>query len=449
MIDEDRTMQLFGYTSDELGPKSSKKIVAVCEECGKYRVMVKHGYRDLCIMCSRHRLPIPEYVSEENRFVEGTGIDRIKTISEFGYDPADIKSKSQKKVVVKCIGCNEYRTTGMSSAKSLCIRCAAIKRDKLPMPVFVEEEDRFIEGTFIDRIETIKRFGYDPLDLVSGSGKKVVVMCKECRELRVLIRQHCCDTCTKCTHLQRGVLPEPNFVAEEDRFIKGTQIDRILTIDKFGYDPIDVPPDSYKDVIIVCKECGNHRILRRNRNKDFCIVCTSLDKQYLINHDFIPEENRFIENTLIDRIETRKKFGYDPLNLSIAAHRSVCTKCRICGEYRVVRRQTCGDLCAACAHTIRAKNYPMTYQQRKELSMHNQCVTEEEWTGFSTHDWRTWHDVTFINEWFEGCHRHHITKTIVAHIPADLHNSVYHNLKTGENMETINALALQFVGVDT
>ena len=52
MIDEDRTMQLFGYTSDDLLPKSNKKIVAVCEECGKYRVLVKNGCRDLCRSCA-------------------------------------------------------------------------------------------------------------------------------------------------------------------------------------------------------------------------------------------------------------------------------------------------------------------------------------------------------------------------------------------------------------
>lgn len=52
MIDEDRTLQLYGYTSDELSPKSHKCVVAVCEECGKYRVVKKQGYRDLCYDCA-------------------------------------------------------------------------------------------------------------------------------------------------------------------------------------------------------------------------------------------------------------------------------------------------------------------------------------------------------------------------------------------------------------
>lgn len=52
MIDEDRTMQLFDYTSNQLSPKSHKKIVVVCEECGKYRVVREADYRELCNLCS-------------------------------------------------------------------------------------------------------------------------------------------------------------------------------------------------------------------------------------------------------------------------------------------------------------------------------------------------------------------------------------------------------------
>lgn len=53
MIDEDRTMQLFLYTSDELKTKSSKPIVAVCDECGVYRVVRRQSYRELCRTCAQ------------------------------------------------------------------------------------------------------------------------------------------------------------------------------------------------------------------------------------------------------------------------------------------------------------------------------------------------------------------------------------------------------------
>lgn len=60
MIDEDRTLSLFGYTSDELSPKSHKPIIAVCEECGKYRVLKKQDYRDPCNGCVIHGLNITQ-----------------------------------------------------------------------------------------------------------------------------------------------------------------------------------------------------------------------------------------------------------------------------------------------------------------------------------------------------------------------------------------------------
>lgn len=53
MIDEERTMELFGYTSDQLAPKSSKEIVAVCDECGKLRAGRKADYRTLCGSCTQ------------------------------------------------------------------------------------------------------------------------------------------------------------------------------------------------------------------------------------------------------------------------------------------------------------------------------------------------------------------------------------------------------------
>jgi hypothetical protein len=57
MIDEDRTIQLFGYTSSELKPKSNRPVVCVCEGCGKYRILKKNMYRELCKQC---RLNTPE-----------------------------------------------------------------------------------------------------------------------------------------------------------------------------------------------------------------------------------------------------------------------------------------------------------------------------------------------------------------------------------------------------
>lgn len=52
MIDESRTLEIYGYISDELKPHSHKRVVAVCEDCGKYRDVIYAQYRDLCRPCS-------------------------------------------------------------------------------------------------------------------------------------------------------------------------------------------------------------------------------------------------------------------------------------------------------------------------------------------------------------------------------------------------------------
>lgn len=63
MIDESRTLEIYGYTSDSLSYGSKKLIVAVCEDCGKYREIAFRGYYDLCKSCGHKR----QYLSDETR----------------------------------------------------------------------------------------------------------------------------------------------------------------------------------------------------------------------------------------------------------------------------------------------------------------------------------------------------------------------------------------------
>ena len=46
---------------------------------------------------------------------------------------------------------------------------------------------------------------------------------------------------------------------------------------------------------------------------------------------------------------------------------------------------------------------------------------------------------------FPGSEFHHIDKEHGIHIPKELHRSIYHNLKTGQGMEEINAIAFQYI----
>jgi len=76
MIDEDRTAQLYGYTSDELSPKSGKPIVVVCEECGKHRINSKSQYRELCHDCSIHT---PEYIQKHTQSQRSPELSKIRS----------------------------------------------------------------------------------------------------------------------------------------------------------------------------------------------------------------------------------------------------------------------------------------------------------------------------------------------------------------------------------
>jgi len=50
-----------------------------------------------------------------------------------------------------------------------------------------------------------------------------------------------------------------------------------------------------------------------------------------------------------------------------------------------------------------------------------------------------------LNKLFDNSESHHIDENYVIHIPKELHRRIRHNLKTGKNMDKINALAFKFL----
>ena len=50
-----------------------------------------------------------------------------------------------------------------------------------------------------------------------------------------------------------------------------------------------------------------------------------------------------------------------------------------------------------------------------------------------------------LNDKFPGSNGHHITRTLVIHIPEELHQHIGHNLRSGRNMDIINILAFQYL----
>ena len=74
MIDEARTLELFGYTSDELTRWSLKHIVLVCDECGKYKVIRRANYKGcgyICASCVRIGMTFSE--EHKKQHIKGEG----------------------------------------------------------------------------------------------------------------------------------------------------------------------------------------------------------------------------------------------------------------------------------------------------------------------------------------------------------------------------------------
>jgi hypothetical protein len=123
MINRKATIRWKGYDPNDLASNSGKRVWANCDICGKGRWVFKDAYRDLCKSCSHSEISKPGFVAEEDRFVVGTGIDRITTIEKMGYDPIDLKSKSGRKVWCVCLKCGYGRWLNMQSYCSQCRLC--------------------------------------------------------------------------------------------------------------------------------------------------------------------------------------------------------------------------------------------------------------------------------------------------------------------------------------
>ena len=67
MIDDEATFEKYGYQSTDWAPKSNKKIVAVCDDCGGGRYLKKWDYRASCVRC----------VKKTDSFVEKQRADKL------------------------------------------------------------------------------------------------------------------------------------------------------------------------------------------------------------------------------------------------------------------------------------------------------------------------------------------------------------------------------------
>ena len=87
-------------------------------------------------------------------------------------------------------------------------------------------------------------------------------------------------------------------------------------------------------------------------------------------------------------------------------------------------------------------------ERGRRISARQQGILYEDWDGYADNSRSHLLPINkciHLNESFIGCHAHHITKSIIINIPAELHNHIKHNMKTGEGMAEINMLTLQYI----
>ena len=202
-------------------------------------------------------------------------------------------------------------------------------------------------------------------------------------------------------------------------------IDEDRTIQLFGYTSDELKPKSCKNVIAVCEGCGKYRVTTPNAYKILCHQCkldtpdTKLKMSIASSRPRGPMPQAQKDNISKAQLGTKRGTTPESVKLKISE--------------------------AKKGKPTKLKGYKRPFEQRKKLSAINQGIEYDDWTGFADHDRHDWRAATHLNESFAGCHRHHLTETTVVHIPAELHNHIPHNLRTGENMAAINAAALQFM----
>ena len=154
----------------------------------------------------------------------------------------------------------------------------------------------------IDEEATYKKFGYYSTDLKLQSHKPIIRICKNCGESKEIIFQQYRDLCQSCSNKQKYNLPKPQILNKEDRYLNNTMIDRILTIEKFGYDPINLKPKSNRMIIAICKECGKIREITFQGYYDLCRLCGKQQEEVRITQSCIiqginrEDFNGFIKN---------------------------------------------------------------------------------------------------------------------------------------------------------
>ena len=250
-----------------------------------------------------------------------------------------------------------------------------------------------------------------------GSGKKIIAICEMCERERILTFQLYSDLCHKCA-MKRPEVREAARLKTIKQYATREACDaQSERLKKFYGDHPEVIDEKSKNQI---KYHIDHPEIAKEHSE-------MMKQRHINNHEWSKEQSKRLIQYKIDHPEWSKEQSKRLIQYYID-HPEAREKAR----KKSIEQWSDQDI---------------RVELGKRISAGHQGISYNEWDHFlcDIEDWRDWHNVIYLNEWFPGCHRHHITETIVVCIPAELHKYIYHNLKTGKNMGEINILALQFI----
>lgn len=242
-------------------------------------------------------------------------------------------------------------------------------------------------------------------------------------------------------------------------------IDKEHTLKKHHNIVAELSRGSQKLVVAVCDGCGKPRDAKFRDYRDLCVQCV----HKLPDVRAKKSKSMMGKNTEPHTEEHNQKISISTLgeknhNFGKPMTEDAKQKLR---EYRAGRMHTdetkhnMSDVrkgvpkseemksnlrtAKLATHPMRGKHWDI--EQRIAFSSGHQKINVDEWGGFvaGIRD----HVLPIsqcaqINKWFTGCEGHHLSRSLVMFIPAELHNHIWHNMKSGIGMAEMNALALQF-----
>ena len=221
------------------------------------------------------------------------------------------------------------------------------------------------------------------------------------------------------------------------------------TFEAFGYYPIGFKPQSNKPFLAACNDCGKIRKTSRNQYRTLCKSCSMKGNTNHLGCAHTDESKALMSVAMTGR-ELTDEHKANMSAAQIGRKHTEETKALISTSLTgiIFTDEHKANLSIAL---IGIKKVPFTEEHKANLSAAQIGEKNHNYNGGKKlanarhHAKRRQFGFIALNSYFEGCEGHHITHNFVIYVLNGIHQSNYHNIHTGQGMEAMNALALEFL----